>query len=291
MSFSSEQKENIITQVYKPCCRKSLLTGVVFSKAVISEGIVRINIEKKSTADFVLKLIREFYSTEAKIYRESTGGRYYVLSFASKSCERYIDSIEMGAEMCPFKCPGCLSSFLRGVFLASGKISDPKKQYSMEFSLGDRALIFADFLSEYGSVPLVSYKKSGAVAYFKSSSSIEEFCALSSMNKVMFDLFNARAEGEMRRNVSRRINCETNNIAKAVNAAAKQIEVISKLEEQNLLSSLPEELEITARLRLQNKDLSLSQLAAVAVPPISKPGLSHRLKKIMELGSQLLEEK
>ena len=91
--------------------------------------------------------------------------------------------------------------------------------------------------------------------------------------------------------VSRRINCETNNIAKAVNAAAKQLEVISKLEEQNLLSSLPEELEVTARLRLQNKDLSLSQLAAVAVPPISKPGLSHRLKKIMELGSQLLEEK
>ena len=175
--------------------------------------------------------------------------------------------------------------------MASGKISDPDKQYSMEFSLGDRAICFADFLSEYGIVPLISHKKSGTVAYFKNSSVIEEFCALTGMNKVVFALLNARAEGELRQNVSRRTNCETNNIAKAVDAAARQIDIISRLEEAKLLSSLPEELAETARLRLTHSDMSLSQLAQVSVPPISKPGLSHRLKKIMELGTQLLEDK
>ena len=82
MSFSSKQKENIISQVYKTCCRSSLLTGVVFSKAVLSGGIIRINLEKKSTADFLFKLIREFYSTEAQIYREST----HLLAFYGKKC-------------------------------------------------------------------------------------------------------------------------------------------------------------------------------------------------------------
>ena len=267
-----------------------MLSGVVFSKAVAVGELVKINVEKKSTAEFVSKLVREFYSADSKIFRESCGGRYYALTFSSKACLKYLDSISDSNKLYHPKCPSCMSSFLRGVFLASGKISDPEKQYSMEFSLGDRAIVFADFLSEYGVVPLISDKKSGTVAYFKSSAVIEEFCALASMNRVMFTLFNARAEGEMRRNVSRRINCETNNIAKAVNAAAKQIDLISKLDEANLLSSLPEELEVTARLRLANKDLSLAQLAAVSVPPISKPGLSHRLKKIMELGTQLLHK-
>ena len=85
-------------------------------------------------------------------------------------------------------------------------------------------------------------------------------------------------------------NCETNNILRAVNAAKPQLLVIRALEENDLLSVLPDELEATARLRLEYPDLSLAQLAAIAVPAISKPGLSHRLKKIVELGEQILKK-
>ena len=91
-----------------------------------------------------------------------------------------------------------------------------------------------------------------------------------------------------RNNTNRIVNCETNNISKSVTASHKQISVIDELERANLLSSLPEELEATARLRIKYRDLSLSQLAAVAVPAISKSGLSHRLKKIMEYSETLL---
>ena len=85
-------------------------------------------------------------------------------------------------------------------------------------------------------------------------------------------------------------NCETNNIKKAVDAAAKQKALIERLEEKGLLSFLPDEIADTARLRMQYPDLSLSQLAAVSVPSITKSGLSHRLSKVMELGERLLEE-
>ena len=288
MSFSSEQKEYIISHNIKSaCCRRALLCGALYGCARAVDDGVLLHIEKKDVADYVAKLIREFYTKDVNIGRSSSGGRFYEIFFKTNSALDYLAKIE---ERVPFaeKCASCLSSFLKGVFLAVGKISDPESQYSLELSLGDRSIHFADLLSEYGVVPLISYKSSGTVVYFKSSSMIEEFCALAGLNKIVFAILNARAENEIKQNINRRINCETDNIAKAVEAAAKQIEVISALEKLNLLSSLPEELAQTARLRIEHSDLSLSQLAQIAVPPISKPGLSHRLKKIVELGSQLL---
>ena len=86
------------------------------------------------------------------------------------------------------------------------------------------------------------------------------------------------------------MNCVTNNYDRMTAASKRQINIISELERLNLLTSLPEELEKTAKLRLQYEDLSLSALAKISVPPISKSGLSHRLNKIMELSRTLLKE-
>jgi len=290
MSFSSIQKDAIVSQHYKAsCCRRALLYGVLFAKANLClDNSISIHIERKNIAEFIARLIKEFYSAKVEISREQYGGRFYNLSFVSKSAAEYISNIE-NDELYLEKCQSCLSAFLRGVFLASGKISDPQRQYALDFSLGQRSLFFADFLSEYGIVPLISYKKSETVVYFKNSSMIEEFCATAGLNQAVFAVLNSKAEGEIKQNINRRINCETNNIAKAIDAAAKQIDVISRLESMNLLSSLPEELEQTARLRLEHADLSLSQLSAIAIPPISKSGLSHRLNKVVELGKQLLD--
>ena len=269
MSFSSKQKESIITAVYKsPCCRRALLSGILFAKATVSEEGIVLILEKPDYADFSAKLIKEFYGVTPEIYRTKKGG-----------------------EILMQKCSSCLSSFLRGVFLASGRVSNPEKQYSLEFSLGDRSENFMQFLSERGVIARISHKKSGIVLYIKNSSEIEDFYGYAAMNPAMFALIEAKFEGEARKNIMRVTNCMTNNIQKAVDAAAKQNKLIAELERANLLSSLPDELEETARLRLRYPDLSLSQLAAIAVPAISKPGLSHRLKKIMELGTQLLYNK
>jgi DNA-binding protein WhiA len=111
------------------------------------------------------------------------------------------------------------------------------------------------------------------------------------MNSAAFLIMNAKINGQIRNEAKRVANCETNNIDKAVNASIKHITAIKALDDAGLLSSLPEELENTARLRLKYSDLSLSQLAQMSVPPISKPGLSHRLKKIMEIAEQKIGKK
>lgn len=291
MSFSSKQKESIILATYKSgCCRRALLFGILFAKGNIENGKIVLTLEKAEYADFTAKLVREFYSKDVEIYRPEKGGRCIKLSFVSSSAEKYISNIENNEPILIEKCASCLSSFLRGVFLASARVSDPEKQYSLDFSLGKRSWIFGKFLEERGIKMRISNKKSGVVLYVKDSSQIEDFYAYAGMNPAMFAIIEAKFEGEARKNIMRVTNCMTNNIQRAVDAAARQNNIISELDRAKLLSSLPEELEETARLRLRYPDLSLSQLAAIAVPSISKPGLSHRLKKIMELGTQLLHK-
>ena len=292
MSFSFEQKKGIIASSYKSCCRRSLLRGVLFSKGCVDDGVsVSISLEKREIADYLSPLIREFFGKNTVPNTSPVGGRRVLLSFDSRSAAEYLAEASKSIDSFDAKCDLCGMSFLRGVFLASGRMSDPKKQYSIEFSLGSRSEIFDGYLKSLGVSSSVSHKNNESVVFIKNGEEIEEFCAHAGLNKALFAIIDARAEGELRKNVMRVANCETNNIAKAVDAAKGQLEVIRALEESNLLSSLPEELEATARLRLRYADLSLAQLSAVSVPPISKPGLSHRLKRIMEIGNNLLARK
>lgn len=291
MSFSYEQKKTIITAAYKSaCCRRSLLSGVLFAKGRASDGLVSIRLEKMEYADFVARLIQEIYGKFPDISRPSGGGRVVVITFGAKSARNYISNLENNELTPTFKCLNCQSAFLRGVFLASGRTCEPEKEYFVEYSLGDRTEIFANYLAGLGIVGRITRKKTGVALYFKDSSMIEDLFGYTGLNRAVFALIDARFSGEERKKLMRVINCETNNIQRTVNAASQQTLLISELEAANLLSSLPEELEATARLRLKYPDYSLSQLSQVAVPAISKPGLSHRLKKICELAKQLLHK-
>ncbi len=289
MSFSSEQKNYIISRPYKSsCCRRALLMGAICAKGSVSDRGVTVSVEKREMGAFLGRLISEFFSAKPEISTSDIGGRRVVLSFASKSAEKYLADLSKDG-LFVNKCEFCASSFLRGIFLSSGRICDPKVQYSLEFSLGERCELITSYLASLGLTPRISDKPSERVIYFKNSADIEDFCGLAGLNRAMFTLMDAKVEGEIRKNAMRLANCETNNITRAVNAAKPQLLVITALNDAGLLSSLPDELEATARLRLEYPDLSLAQLSAVAVPAISKPGLSHRLKKIVELGEQILK--
>ena len=290
MSFSFDQKKYIITQPYKSsCCRRSLLDGILVAKGAMTNSEIRVSLEKKEVALFTVRLISEFFGETPVIKTAPDGGRRVILDFHSPSVSRFLSALNP-QKLFNSKCEYCQSSFLRGLFLASGRMSNPKKQYSLELSLGDRCELILEYLSGLGLTPRISDKPSERVVYFRNGTDIEDFCGLAGMNRALFSFLDARAEGELRINAMRVANCETNNIEKAVTAARKQISVIKELEGANLISRLPEELQATAKLRTEYADLSLSQLAAIAVPPISKPGLSHRLRKIIELGEQLLAE-
>ena len=95
----------------------------------------------------------------------------------------------------------CQSAFLKGVYLASGRLSDPAKQYSLDFSLADRCEMFSAHLDSLGIRSGISQKRSERIVYVKACDEIEEFCAFAGLNKGLFALIDARAEGEIRKNV------------------------------------------------------------------------------------------
>ena len=293
MSFASDLKSQIVSDnSIGACCRRALLLGVLFAKGTIeNNGAISFNIESDEYADFLKSLIYEQYAKDSDISRPQSGGRCRVVSFNSKAAHKYLSRLESCTDAIEAKCSGCRSAFLRGVFFASGRICDPKKQYLLEFSPILRADKFIEMMSESGIDLKTTYRNEKQILYVKKSSMIEDFLALSALNDAVFELMNVKIASELRNNANRVANCEMNNIDRAVSASSRQLAVLDELDKCKMLSSLPEELEKTARLRLRHRDLSIPQLALISVPPISKSGLTHRMKRIMELAAGMLSQK
>ena len=290
MSFSTEQKKLIGEHPVKSlCCKRAFLSGVLCSRAALCDDRISVSVSCRDVADRVSEAIYDVYGKESRIITNPAGGRGYLVEFSSPAALRAMQSYINGGDLFATGCQYCQSWFLRGVFLASGRMTDPTKQYMLEFYFKEATERFVAYFDELGLCPRVSEKPHERVVYFRNSSSIEDFFALAGMNATTFALMNAKIQREIRNNVNRVSNCETSNINKAVSASAEQITLITELIQSGLISNLPDELRKTAILRVEHSDLSLAQLASIITPYISKPGLSHRLKRITELGEELLK--
>ena len=96
----------------------------------------------------------------------------------------------------------------------------------------------------------------------------------------------AKMEKELINGVNRRVNCETANLSKVVNAAGDQIDAIRALQRRDVLDTLPEKLRTTAQLRLDHPEATLAELAEMFSPPVSKSAINHRMRKLVELAKE-----
>ena len=97
----------------------------------------------------------------------------------------------------------------------------------------------------------------------------------------------AKVEKDLRNGVNRRVNCETANLTKVVDASIGQLAAIRKSEENGVLRTLPQKLQQTAQLRRDNPEATLSELAEMPDPPVSKSAMNHRMRKLIELSKEL----
>ena len=174
----------------------------------------------------------------------------------------------------------CRTAFLRGAFLAGGSVTDPEKRYHLELSTShvQASREVSALLQEMGFLPRSVMRGGSAVIYFKQSEHIED---------LLTTLGAPVAAKEIRNGANRAMNCDMANVNKTLDAVAAQQEAIKKLESAGQLDKLPEKIQETARLRMQNPELPLAQLAALFDPPISKSCLNHRIRKIMEEARKL----
>ena len=293
MSFSSETKSSLISQPYKnACCRRAVLNGILFAKGHVENGRVCVFIENDEVIRYFGLLVKEFFGKDIEKSPLIRGGRGKMIKFISPACEKYILSLDCAENAnISVKCPGCESAFFSGVFLACGRVANPQKRYRLEFAPAGRHDLLVELLGKVSTGFSLAMQKGKFVIYSSNSTVAEDFFASIGMNTAAFAFMNSKIEKELKTSAKRVANCEMNNISKSVNASMKYIHAIESLEKANMLSTLPEELEKTARLRLRYSDYSLSRLASVFTPPISKPGLSHRLNKIVEIYENTLGRK
>lgn len=183
----------------------------------------------------------------------------------------------------------CKRAFIRGAFLASGSISDPEKFYHFEIvcQTEEKAVQLREVMQAFQIDAKIVLRKKSYVVYVKEGAQIVELLGLMEANVALMSLENIRILKEMRNSVNRKVNCETANIHKTVNAAVKQMEDIRLIEEKVGLDKLNSGLSEIARLRLEFPEATLKELGMMLAPQVGKSGVNHRLRKLSNLAQDL----
>lgn len=186
-----------------------------------------------------------------------------------------------------------MRSYLRGAFMAGGSVNNPEtSRYHLEiYSLyEEHNEDICKMLNYFDLNARTLERRSGYIAYLKGAEKIADFLTLIGATNAMLKFEDVRIVRDMRNSVNRLVNCETANLNKTINAAAKQIENIHYIESKVGLSSLPPKLKEIAELRIQYPEVSLKELGEMAPSGvISKSGINHRLRKINEYAQELKE--
>ncbi|MBQ9989851.1 MAG: DNA-binding protein WhiA [Lachnospiraceae bacterium] len=179
----------------------------------------------------------------------------------------------------------CQRAFLRGAFLTIGSMSDPEKSYHLELVCPNQnqARQLQELIRGFELDAKIVIRKKYFVVYLKEGSNIVDFLNICEAHVSLMNLENTRILKEMRNSVNRRVNCETANIAKTVNAATKQLEDILYIKEFVGLSRLPLNLKQMAEVRLEYPEATLKELGQYLEPPVGKSGVNHRLRKLSEI--------
>lgn len=184
-------------------------------------------------------------------------------------------------------------AYLRGCFLGGGSVSDPEKNYHLEFVCDDeeRAQFIQETMADFELHAKMIHRKNNYVMYLKEGDQIVTLLNLMEAHIALMDFENIRIVKEMRNNVNRIVNCETANLIKTISASVRQIENIEYIKQTVGFEELPENLREVAVKRLEYPDASLKELGEMLYPVVGKSGVNHRLRKLDEIANNLKAQK
>ena len=183
----------------------------------------------------------------------------------------------------------CKAAFLRGAFLAGGSVTDPEKGYHIEIATTHKSVSAETYMLMHESMdfyPKAAQRSGGYVLYLKQSDLITDFLTFLGAPVSAMGIMEAKLEKELNNKVNRRCNCDDANTSKVVEAAQEQLAAIRVLKERGVLHKRPQKLQQAAIARENNPESALSELAGMMEPPITKPAMNHRLKKLVQMAKE-----
>lgn len=298
MSFSSDIKSELSkTENLSSCCFHAQVYGLVLF-AHFSKYNLSITTENSDVFDLYISYLKEYCGVEPVISKSGTKKlTAYIKSdddkekvfekfgHTSKEANLRINRANISNEC-------CVASFLRGVFLSCGTVTDPERGYHLEFVVPYKKLSadLMKFLDELDLNPKYIVRKGNHIIYFKISESIEDILAIIGAQDASLYLMNVKIEKDVKNKVNRLVNFEMSNINKTVEAAEIQLDAIDYIEKKTGLSALPENLREIAALRVENPEASLKDLGQLLKEPISRSGVNHRLERLVQIADKMREE-
>ncbi len=300
MSFSIDLKNELIRRSDSAVhCRIAELAGIISINGRYPEnGILSIRSDNKDFGDKICRLLYNVtdrrYSFDAAYIETKHGYRVIIdneeiltqleekLKLRKNDC--YVD---VGNLIFQREC--CMRAYLRGSFLAGGSLVNPEKAYQLEIACttSGNAEKLLEILNSLHLGGKSIKRKNRYIIYIKDGDKISDFLGATGGMKSVMEFENIRILKDIRNSINREVNCDTANINKVVNAAARQIDDIKLIEEKRGLDSLPEQLKEVATLRMMYPHLSLAELGEKLTIPIGKSGVSHRLAKINTIAEEI----
>ena len=283
MSFSSEVKEEISklgNLANKEIVKFELLGYLSSNNITIEKNKIKFSTESEYNINRFSKLLNNLQYTKQNI--EVIGKKFCISVNKLEIPEVIYNNEQINNQELLEK------AFVRGSFLGGGSINNPKNTYHLEitFSSGKNANIVLAILNKYEIQFKNIEKKNGYALYTKDGDEISKFLALIGANSSVLKFEEVRVYRDIRNNVNRKVNCETANLNKTLNAALKQIENIKYLKQIGQFDKMPEQLQEIATLRLENPEASLVEIGQMLSKPIGKSGVNHRFYNIEQFVSK-----
>lgn len=286
MSFSSELKENlskISNLSNKEVVKYELIGYLISNNTVYKNGKTTYKTENEYNINRFSKLLSNVNITNYKI--DIKGNNYIITAPKIENIEEIIyleEDIEYKGKT---EKEELLKAIIRGAFLGAGSINNPESKYHLEIILStkENAENIINILKIFTIGAKKLERKNGYSIYIKDGEEISKLLALIGANSSVLKFEQIRVLRDMKNNINRKVNCETANLTKTVNAAVKQIEAIKNLKKTGAFDKLSENLKEIAQIRLDNPDASLTELGQMLKDPIGKSGANHRLNKIIEI--------
>ncbi|MBR5259833.1 MAG: DNA-binding protein WhiA [Eggerthellaceae bacterium] len=307
MSFTAEVKDEL-TRVLPECshCEKATLSALVrIEGTLFVSGPGRYRMEVATDVPPVARLIIRLLHTLYNLKTELTVRRSvlhktpnYLIEVPAQPglAEALSDlgilsadgGLEMGIapDLVRKKC--CAAAYLRGAFLGSGFVSNPKSDFHFEITVESQPLAegLSELLYERGINARIMQRRSSYMVYLKSGNSILEFLAFAGGHQSALRMEQERVVKSVRNDVNRMVNAEVANRQKASNAAVDQLFSIKLVLEHYGMENLPPALQDFIRLRVTYPDASLKELGEHANPPLSKSAVYHRVRRIEQMAQE-----
>ena len=304
MSFTVTIKEEITKIESTKSELIAELSGYIRNNSIISKDKITMTTENNFIVERIINSIKDIFDVTPKVkeignLNFSKNTLYEITikddlnnilkTLGIKEDNKYLDTV-------PEYIVGAneeIRGYLRGVFLGSGSINDPKKsRYHMELLINkpEESVFVQKLLNIFDLNAKILNRDKGYMIYIKEAEKISDFLKILGANKAVMYYEDVRVYRDKKNKTNRLNNCEQANMDKIIENASSQLEDIEIIEENEGVVLLDDKVKEALVYRKKYPETSLKELAEIISletnKPITKSGLNHRLKKLKDLADK-----